>query len=65
MISSEMRVRTKNEVAPSLRTSLKKLEDLQSSDQFLLFLWIEQKDHETLALDGFMPFGPLLRSWIS
>ena len=37
-----------------------------SSDHFLLQLWIDQKDHETLDLDSFMPFGiTLLWSWIS
>ena len=37
-----------------------------SSDHFLLQLWIDQKDHETLDLAGFMPFGiTFLWSWIS
>ena len=51
----------------SLRTNLlKKLEDVMSSDHFLLQLWIDQKDHETLDLDSFIPFGiTLLWSWIS
>ena len=50
----------------SLRASVKKLEDVLSSDHFLLQLWIDQKDHETLDLAGFMPFGiTFLWSWIS